>query len=60
MHTRIEGTRRQGLQRSRWLDEVKKDIQQIGIRNWRNTGKEGKIIVLVYKSCHVACSLGQE
>lgn len=36
----MEGTRRQGHPRSRWIDEVKENQQQMGIRNWRNVAKD--------------------
>jgi len=36
----MEGTRRQGRPRSGLLDEVKKDLQQLGIQNWRNATKD--------------------
>ena len=32
MLARMEGNRRQGRPRNRWIDEVKKDLQQMGIR----------------------------
>jgi len=40
MLERMKGTRKRGGPRSRLLDEVKKDLQQMGIRNWRNFAKE--------------------
>ncbi|CAI6347317.1 unnamed protein product [Macrosiphum euphorbiae] len=40
MLARMEETRRQGRPRSRWIDEVKKDLQQMGIRNWRSIAKD--------------------
>lgn len=55
MHVRMEGTRRQGCPRSRWVDEVKKDLQQIGVKNWRNVAKDGdewSRIVLEAKGHH--------
>jgi len=36
----MEGTRRRGRPRSRRLNEVKKDLQQMDIRNLRNVAKE--------------------
>lgn len=55
MLTRMEGTRRQGRTRSRWIDEVKKDLQQMGIRNWRSIAKDlnkWRRIVLEAKGRH--------
>jgi len=40
MLARMEGTRRQGRPRSRWIYEIKKDLQQMGIRNWRSIAKD--------------------
>jgi len=40
MLARIEGTKIWGRLRSRWLDKVMKDLQQMGVRNWRNIVKE--------------------
>jgi len=41
MLERMEGTRRQGRPRSRWLDEVKNHLQYMcSIRNWRNSVKD--------------------
>jgi len=37
---KMEGTRRQGRPRSTWIDEVKKDLQQMGIWNWRSVAKD--------------------
>jgi len=52
MLVRMEGTRRQRRPGSRWIDEVKKNLQQIVIRNWRSIAKdqdEWKRIVLEAK-----------
>jgi hypothetical protein len=35
LNTEIEGGRRRGHPRKRWLDDVKCDIKSLGIRNWR-------------------------
>lgn len=40
MLARMEGNRRQGRPRNRWIDEVKKDLQQMRIRNWKSTAKD--------------------
>lgn len=40
MLVRTEGTRRKGRLRSKWIYEVKKDLKQMGIRNWRSIAKD--------------------
>lgn len=45
----MKGTRRKGRPRNRWMNEAKKDLQQMGIWNWRNVTinrVEGRRIVL--------------
>ena len=31
----LEGTRRRGRPRKRWKEEVKRDLQVLGVRRWR-------------------------
>jgi len=40
MHAKMGEIKRQGRRRSRKLDEVKKDLQRLGIQNWRNRIKD--------------------
>jgi hypothetical protein len=35
LEARMEGGRRRGRLRKRWLDEAEHDLQQLGVRNWR-------------------------
>jgi hypothetical protein len=46
MTTKVEGTRKRGRPRKRWIDEVEEDLKIMEIRNWlqwlrtvRNGGK---------------------
>jgi hypothetical protein len=39
MTTKMEGTRKKGRQRKRWIDEVEDDLKIIGIRNWHAVAK---------------------
>lgn len=39
MLARIKGTRKKECPRSIWMDEVKKDLQQMSVWNWRNVAK---------------------
>ena len=31
----LEGTRRRGSHRKRWKEEVERDLQELGVRRWR-------------------------
>jgi hypothetical protein len=35
LKARMEGGRRRGRPRKKWLDYVEHDLQQLGVRNWR-------------------------
>jgi hypothetical protein len=35
LNAKIEGGRRRGHPRKRWLDDVGCDVNNLGIRNWR-------------------------
>jgi hypothetical protein len=40
MSTKMEGTRKRGRPRKRWIDEVEKDLKIMGIRNWHAVAKD--------------------
>jgi hypothetical protein len=35
LKARMEGGRKRGRPRKRWLDDAEHDLQQLGVRNWR-------------------------
>jgi hypothetical protein len=35
LNAKMEGGRRRGRPRKRWLDDVERDVNSLGIRNWR-------------------------
>jgi hypothetical protein len=35
LEARMEGGRKGGRPRKRWLDDAEHDLQQLGVRNWR-------------------------
>jgi hypothetical protein len=37
----LEGTKRRGRPRKGWREEVKKDLQVLGVRRWRQVGQNG-------------------
>jgi hypothetical protein len=39
MTTKMEGTRKRGRPRKRWIDEVEEDLKIMGIRNWHAVAK---------------------
>ena len=39
LNTGREGGRRKGRQRKRWMDDVEKDIANLGVRNWRTKAR---------------------
>jgi hypothetical protein len=42
----LEGTRRRGIPRNGWREEVERDLQVMGMRRWRElmTGQNGGIL----------------
>jgi hypothetical protein len=40
MTTKMEGTRKRGRPRKRWIDEVEEDLKIMGIRNWHAVVKD--------------------
>jgi hypothetical protein len=40
MTTKMEGTRKRGRTRKRWIDEVEEDLKIMGIRNWHAVAKD--------------------
>jgi hypothetical protein len=40
MTTKMEGTRKRGRPRKRWIDEVEEDFEIMGIRNWHAVAKD--------------------
>jgi hypothetical protein len=38
--TKMEGTRKRGRPRKRWIDEVEEDLNIMGIRNWHAVAKD--------------------
>jgi hypothetical protein len=38
--TKMEGTRKRGRPRKRWIDEVEEDLKIMGIRNWHAVAKD--------------------
>jgi hypothetical protein len=40
MTTKVEGTRKRGRPRKRWIDEVEEDLKIMGIRNWHSVAKD--------------------
>jgi hypothetical protein len=40
MTTKMEGTRKRGRPRKRWIDEVEEDLKIMGIRNWHSVAKD--------------------
>jgi hypothetical protein len=40
MTIKIEGTRKRGRPRKRWIDEVEDDLKIMGIRNWLAMAKD--------------------
>jgi hypothetical protein len=40
MTTEIEGTRKRGRPRKRWIDEVEEDLKIMGIVNWHAVAKD--------------------
>jgi hypothetical protein len=58
MTTKMEGTRKRGIPRKRWIDEVEEGFKFMGIRNWHAAAKdrqEWRKIVLKAK-VHRDCS----
>ena len=41
--SRVEGTRRRGRQRTRWVDLVERDANELGIPNWRTTARDRNV-----------------
>jgi hypothetical protein len=35
LKARMEGGRKRGRLRKRWLEDAERDLQQLGVRNWR-------------------------
>jgi hypothetical protein len=40
MTTKMEGTRKRGRPRKRWIDEAEEDLKIMGIRNWHEVAKD--------------------
>jgi hypothetical protein len=40
MTTKMEGTRKTGGPRKRWIDEIEEDLKIMGIRNWHAVAKD--------------------
>jgi hypothetical protein len=40
MTTKMEGTRKRGRSRKRWIDEVEEDLKIMGTRNWHAVAKD--------------------
>jgi hypothetical protein len=40
MTTKMEGTRKRGRPRKRWIDEIEEDLKIMGIRNWHAVAKD--------------------
>jgi hypothetical protein len=40
MTTKMEGTRKRGRPRKRWIDVVEEDLKIMGIRNWHAVAKD--------------------
>jgi hypothetical protein len=40
MTTKMEGTRKRGIPRKRWIDEVGEDLKVMGIKNWHAVAKD--------------------
>jgi hypothetical protein len=40
MTTKMEGTRKRGRPRKRWIDEVEEDLKIMGIRNWHAVARD--------------------
>jgi hypothetical protein len=40
MTTKMEGTRKRGRPRKRWIDEAEEDLKIMGIRNWHAVAKD--------------------
>jgi len=38
----LEGTRRRGIPRKRWKEEVERDLQVLGMKRWRELVADGK------------------
>lgn len=52
MHARMEVTRRQGRPRSRWIEDVKKDLMQLGTRNWKNVDRQERTRIALEANGH--------
>ena len=48
----MEGTRRRGIPRKRWKEEVERDLQVLGVKRWRE-------LVVDTKTIEGHCSTGQ-
>jgi hypothetical protein len=42
MTSKMEGTRKRGRPRKRWINEVQEDLKIMGIRNWHAVAKDRK------------------
>jgi hypothetical protein len=40
MTTKMEGTRKRGRPRKRWIDEIQENLKIMGIRNWHAVAKD--------------------
>jgi hypothetical protein len=40
MTTKIEGTKKRGRPRKRWMDEVEEDLKIMGTSNWHAVAKD--------------------
>jgi hypothetical protein len=40
MTTKMEGTRKRGRPRKRWIHEAEEDLKNMGIRNWHAVAKD--------------------
>jgi hypothetical protein len=38
----LEGTRRRGRPRKRWIEEIEGDLQAMGVKKWRTMAKNRK------------------